>query len=306
MIRETWRGLRANLLRLALPIVVGILGRMSFGAVQRLGALLGNLGWHLSRRDRNRTLEHIGIAYPELSPNGRRQLGRKCFRHLGMTATECFHLMRQDCSAIAEYVEIVGWDHVDAARSAGKSIMIITGHCGNWEMLAAGISCRGLEMTVIARQANEPKLSEPIVALRRRFGTETISRAQKGASRRLLQTLRDGHALGMLIDQDTVVKGVWVPFFGRPAFTPVGAAEIALRRNIALIPAFIKRRADGSHLTTLHPSLDLGNDAVEATARMTAAIEAQIRRVPEQWVWMHRRWRRQQPEGAPIPYTPPD
>jgi len=160
-------------------------------------------------------------------------------------------------------------------------------------------------MAVIARQANEPRLSAPIVRLRKRFGTETISRAQKGASRRLLQTLRDGHALGMLIDQDTEVKGVWVPFFGRPAFTPVGAAEIAQRRDIAVIPAFIERRADGSHLATFHPALELGSDVVETTARMTATIEAQIRRVPEQWVWMHRRWRRQQVEGAPIPYTPP-
>jgi len=130
----------------------------------------------------------------------------------------------------------------------------------------------------------------------------TINRAQPGAARRLLQTLRDGGALGMLIDQDTRVKGVWVPFFGRPAFTPVGAAEIALRRNVAVVPAFIERREDGRHLARFYPVLELADDLVEATAQMTATIEGQIRRRPEQWVWIHRRWRHQQPAGATIPY----
>lgn len=101
----------------------------------------------------------------------------------------------------------------------------------------------------------------------------------------------------MLIDQDTKVDGVWVPFFGRPAFTPVGAAKIALRQKTEVIPTFVERRPDGSHLVRIHPPLDLPEDPREATAVMTRAIEEQVRRQPEQWVWMHRRWRRQPAEG---------
>lgn len=97
----------------------------------------------------------------------------------------------------------------------------------------------------------------------------------------------------MLIDQDTKVDGVWVPFFGRPAFTPVGAAELALRQKAIVLPFFIERKADGDHLLRFLPPLDLPDDPREATALMTRAIEEQVRRRPEQWVWMHRRWRRQ-------------
>ena len=96
----------------------------------------------------------------------------------------------------------------------------------------------------------------------------------------------------MLIDQDTKVEGVFVEFFGRPAWTPVGAAELALRFDAAVLPTFIERRADGSHRAVIHPELPLPTDPTAATALMSAAIEAQIRAHPEQWVWLHRRWRR--------------
>jgi KDO2-lipid IV(A) lauroyltransferase len=112
--------------------------------------------------------------------------------------------------------------------------------------------------------------------------------------------LRAGGSLGMLIDQDTRVEGVWVPFFGHPAFTPVGAARIALRQRAAAVPTFIERLPDGTHLARFHPPLDLPADETEATALLTRAIEDQIRRVPAQWVWMHRRWRRR-PADEPSP-----
>ena len=137
-----------------------------------------------------------------------------------------------------------------------------------------------------------------LAGLRERFGTPTIARGSEGAARQLLATLRGGGALGMLIDQDTKVDGVWVPFFGRPAFTPVGAAKIALRQKRRRHPHLHRAPRDGSHLATFHPPLDLPDDPTEATALMTAKIEEQIRRRPEQWVWMHRRWRRQPPASA--------
>jgi KDO2-lipid IV(A) lauroyltransferase len=103
----------------------------------------------------------------------------------------------------------------------------------------------------------------------------------------------------MLIDQDTKVDGVWVPFFGRPAFTPVAAARLALKQKAAVIPSFIERLPDGSHRAVFHPPPELPADAVAATALLTRLIEEQIRRVPEQWVWMHRRWRRRPESGSP-------
>ena len=151
-------------------------------------------------------------------------------------------------------------------------------------------------MAVVAREANEPELDAVVVGLRARFGTRTIARGSSGAARELLRTLRDGTALGMLIDQDTRVEGVFVPFLGRAAFTPVGAAQIALRQDLAAVPVFIERQPDGNHLARALPPFALPPDATAATALMTGAIEAQVRRCPAQWVWMHRRWRRRPPE----------
>jgi Kdo2-lipid IVA lauroyltransferase/acyltransferase len=281
------------LLKAGLRVFTATLGRLPWRAAQRTGAALGSLGWTLARRDRKRTLDHLALAFPGMPEPERRRLGRACFRHLGTTLGECLHLFHSDCEEIASRVEVRGWEEVEKVRAAERPILILTGHCGNWELLAATINCRGLGMAVVARTLDEPGLQRMLAGLRGRFGTPTIARGTEGAARQLLITLRRGGALGMLIDQDTKVDGVWVPFFGHPAFTPVGAAKIALRQKTVVIPTFIERLPDGRHLATFHPPLDLPDDPQEATALMTEKIEEQVRKHPEQWVWMHRRWRRQ-------------
>jgi KDO2-lipid IV(A) lauroyltransferase len=285
--------LEPALLNAGLRLLTATLGRLSWPAAQRLGRVIGALGWRLSRRDRRRTLEHLALAIPEMPEPERRRLGRDCFRHHGTTLGECLHLFHRDCRFVLSVVELRGWEEAETARDEGRPVLILTGHCGNWELLAAAINCRGLGMAVVARPLDEPAQQRMLAGLRQRFGTPTIARGGEGAARQLLVTLRRGGALGMLIDQDTKVDGVWVPFFGRPAFTPVAAARIALRRNAAVIPAFIERLPDGRHRATFHPALELPADPTAATALMTAKIEEQVRRRPEQWVWMHRRWRRQ-------------
>ncbi len=283
------------LLNAGLGLFSSTLGRLPWSAAQRTGRRIGVLAWSLSRRDRRRALDHIALAYPELSEPDRQRLGRDCFRHHGTTLGECLHLLHRDCEFVRSVVEVRGWEEVEKARVADRPVLILTGHCGNWELLAAAINCRGLGMAVVARPLEEPEQQRMLAGLRERFGTPTIARGSEGAARQLLIALRRG-ALGMLIDQDTKVDGVWVPFFGRPAFTPVGAAKIALRqKDTAVIPAFIERLEDGRHLATFQPPLDLPDDPQEATALMTAKIEEQVRKRPEQWVWMHRRWRRQPP-----------
>ncbi len=288
-------------LSVGLRLLTSTLGRLPWPAAQRFGRAIGSLGWHLSRRDRRRTLDHLAFAYPEMPEPERRRLGRDCFRHHGATLGECLHLFHRDCDFVRSVVEMRGWEEVETARRESRPILILTGHCGNWELLAAVINCHGMGMAVVARPLDEPDQQRMLAGLRQRFGTSTIARGSEGAARQLLGTLRRGGALGMLIDQDTKVDGVWVPFFGRPAFTPVGAAKIALRSNAAVIPTFIERRSDGRHLAVFHPPLVLPDDPTAATALMTATIEKQVRRRPEQWVWMHRRWRRQ---PNPLPPAP--
>ena len=294
--RSRLRGrLETVLLSVFLRLLTSTLGRLSWSASQRVGRAIGSLGWRFSRRDRRRTLDHLAFAYPAMPETERRRLARDCFRHHGTTLGECLHLFHRDRDFVRSVVEIQGWETIEKAREEGRPILILTGHCGNWELLAATINCRGLGMAVVARPLDEPDQQMMLAGLRERFGTPTIARGSEGAARQLLGTLRRGGTLGMLIDQDTKVDGVWVPFFGRLAFTPVAAAKIALRQSTAVIPTFIERLPDGRHLATFHPPLELPDDPTEATALMTAKIEEQVRRRPEQWVWMHRRWRRQPP-----------
>jgi Kdo2-lipid IVA lauroyltransferase/acyltransferase len=193
-------------------------------------------------------------------------------------------------------VRLEGWEHVEAAQAQRRPILILTGHCGNWELLAAALNSRGLGMLVVAREIEEPGLQTMLLDLRTRFGTRTIVRGAPGAARALLGALRGAGALGMLIDQDTRVEGVFVDFFGRPAWTPVGAAELASRFDAAVLPTFIARLPDGSHHARIHAELSLPSDSTAATALMTSRIEAQIREYPDQWVWLHRRWRRRPAE----------
>lgn len=293
--RRPPRRLRGRLLAALLRGVAALLAPLSWRAVGRAGRAIGALAWAFGRRDRGRALAHVALAFPDLAPPVRRALAHASFRHQGENLAECLHLLGRDCAEVAAHVDVEGWENVEAARAGGRPILILTGHCGNWELLAALINCRGLGMAVVARPLEDPPLQALLAGLRARFGTATIERGSEGAARAILGRLRRGGALGMLIDQDTKVDGVWVPFFGRPAFTPVGPAKIALRQGAAVIPAFIERQDDGRHLARFLPPMDLPQDPREATAVMTQAVEDQVRRRPEQWVWMHRRWRRQPP-----------
>lgn len=283
---------RARVIAVATRLLAALFRLLPWRAAQAVGRPLGRLAWRFSRRDRYRMMEHLALAFPERPRAELERLCRDCYAHLGTTATEILWLFTRDCRAVLRHTEMEGVDRVRALRESGRPLLLITGHCGNWELLAARVNCSGLGVTVVVRALDEPPLQRLVESFRGRFGTQAVERGEAGAARVLLRSLREG-TLGMLIDQDTRVDGVWVPFFGRPAYTPVGAARLALRRRAEVVPVFIERRRDGSHLLRFGSPLDLPDDEVEATALMTRTIEEQIRRVPEQWVWMHRRWRRQ-------------
>jgi KDO2-lipid IV(A) lauroyltransferase len=295
---RTRRPLRSALLATFERALALFLERLEWRDAQAFGRALGRLGWALAARDRRRTLDHLALALPERSAAERRRIGRASFAHFGTMLAECLWLRGRDGPEVLRRVAFEGWAEIERCRAAARPLLVLTGHCGNWELLAAALNVRGLAMSVVARGLHEAGLQETLLALRARFGTRTIVRGTPGAARELLRAMRGGGALGMLIDQDTKVEGVWVPFLGRPAFTPVGAAELALRFRAVVLPTFIERRPDGSHVARIESRLELATDPIAATQQMTDRIERQIRRVPEQWVWMHRRWRRRPSTAA--------
>ena len=281
----------------ALRLLSSLFGRLSWRGAQRLGAGLGWALWWLALRDRRRTLTHLAIAFADLAPRQRAALGRRCFRHHGESLGEALHLLHRGCGSLLGHVRIEGLEELERARRAGRPVLLVSAHCGNWELLHAAVNASGIEMPVVVRRLDDPGLDELLAGLRARLGTETIARGAPQAGRALLRSLRRG-VVGVMIDQDTRVEGLWVPFFGRPAYTPLGPAQLARRVDAAVVVAFIERLADGSHLLRLQSPLPAAGDPEELTGRLTRAVEEQVRRVPEQWVWMHRRWRRQPPEAS--------
>jgi KDO2-lipid IV(A) lauroyltransferase len=169
-------------------------------------------------------------------------------------------------------------------------------HLGNWELQAWAVARAGIPLQAVGKENVDPRLTRLMDRFRARGGVRNIWRGQPGAAVALLKALRRGEALAMLIDQDTNVQNVFVPFFGHPAATPRAAADLVLRTGAAACVCLVHKRPDGTYRATSEevpvPSTgDPERDAVELTARFTARIEAAIRAHPEQWVWMHQRWK---------------
>lgn len=294
--RARYRRLRNGLLRILAGPLIALLGALPWSAAQALGRAIGRLLWRLGRRDRERTLEHLTLAFPDRPRGEIVALGRASFRSHGMNLAETLHLLARDLDGVNRHLEIEGWEHVEAVGD--RPLLIVTGHCGNWELLSPAFQSRGRKLAAVVRALEDAWAERLATRIRQRFGTTVIRRGTRESVRELLRVMRGGEALIMLIDQDIRADSVWVPFFGRPARTPSGAAEIALRRKMAVVPAFCVRRADGSHLARFSPSLDLPDDVTAATALMTRTVEDHVRRYPDQWVWMHRRWRHRPPDAG--------
>ena len=189
-------------------------------------------------------------------------------------------------------VHVEGVEHLRRAAAAGRGILVLTAHYGNWELLAAAHGLTGLPLSFVVRPLDDPILDDLAGRFRRRSGAELIVKHR--AVREVMQALRRGRMVGILLDQNaTRGEGVFVPFFGVPASTSKGLALLALRTGAPVVPVFLRREPDGRHCMDVRPPLPAppDEDVLTYTAAFNAAIEAAIRRAPEQWLWMHARWR---------------
>jgi KDO2-lipid IV(A) lauroyltransferase len=188
---------------------------------------------------------------------------------------------------------------LEAALSRGRGVVVVSGHVGNWELLALRVARSGIaRASAVAKETSDSRMTALLEEFRAANGLHSIWRGQDGAAKQILRSLRDGEILGLLIDQDTRVQSVFVPFFGRSAATPRAAADLALRTGAGVVCAFCQRTRDGRYRISMQelgfqPGGDREADVRELTAAMTRQIEEAIRRSPEQWVWMHRRWKTQ-------------
>ena len=196
-------------------------------------------------------------------------------------------------------VEIDGLEHLKDAAVQGRGVLLLTAHLGNWELLAAAQPLTGLPLSVVLRPLDQPRLDRVVERLRRRTGAELISKRR--ALPDVLDALRRGRMVGILLDQNaTRAEGIFAPFFGTPASTSRGLAVIALRTEAPVVPVFIRRLERGRHLIEVGPVVPPPErDVVAFTTSFNEAIEKAIRRAPEQWFWLHKRWKtRPRPEVA--------
>lgn len=291
-----WQRAKNTSIYVAVRAVGGALRRLPLDRVPLLAPALGWLVWILSPAHRRRADENLRAALPELGASERRRLIRRNFVHLARNA---FEVLRWDRGRGPSRVPEMSEEHRQLFADAvaeGKGVLLASGHIGNWELIPPVVARAGFPLFVVAKPTYDPRLTRWIHSLRSRGGVEVIWRGDSRAVRSLLGIFRKGAILGLLLDQDTDVHGVFVPFFGRPACTPSAAASLALRADATVLVCWMQRvgRRSVFHAERVEaPTEGTREERIVAiTAAVTARLEQAIRERPEQWVWMHRRWKR--------------
>ena len=262
----------------------------------KIGSSLGFLAYLFLPKQRQITLENLRLAFgKEKREKELRQISRLVFKNLGKNLVELLSFPKINKENIDKLISASGLEKVDALLKKGKGAVVISGHLGNWEFLPAYFGLKGYPSNVIARQMRFYKYNAWVTNLREKKNVRVVLR--QNSFKELLRILTSNQLLGVLPDQDAdSVDGVFVDFFGQRAYTPAGPVALALASGAALIPCYIFRKNDHHHIAIDDP-IELtktGNkqeDIMVNTEKWQKKIESYIRLYPEQWVWMHRRWK---------------
>ena len=255
------------------------------------------------RRTGERNLE---IAFPELSIAERRRLLHRAFGNLGRLLGVFSHFSN-DNQRLQDLIICEGLDHLRNAQAAGHGVILFTGHIGAWELSSFALSLFGHPLSFLVRRIDNPKIEAMIDRARTHLGNRTIDK--RSAAREMMEILRAGETLGILVDLNTLDReGIFVDFFGRPASTTFMVAKLALRTGAAVLPVFAPwDKERGCFLLKVDPPLLIertGNEQADVrrlTQQYTRIVEDYVRRYPDQWLWIHRRWKTR-PPGEPEIY----
>jgi KDO2-lipid IV(A) lauroyltransferase len=288
-------------------LLIKLLGIMPRRWARAVGIGLGRVVFRFHRRLQSVGLRNLEIAFPEMSLAERSRLVRQEFDNLGRLLAESARLPRYRRNNVAELAVYEGLEHFQAAQARGRGVLLLTAHLGGWEVGSFVHSLCGYPMRVVIRELDNPHVNRLAQRYRTLHGNTTFGKQE--FARGLLSAMRAGETVGLLMDTNmTPPQGVFVPFFGVPACTASGLARVALRTRAAVVPAFtIWDRSLGKYRIHFDPPLELlctgdeESDAVANTALFTRIIEDYVRRYPEQWLWVHRRWKTR-PPGQPSLY----
>jgi KDO2-lipid IV(A) lauroyltransferase len=274
---------------------------LSPAAARGLARGLGRAAWRLGVR-REVADANLAAAFPELDRAQRDRIARASYEGLVLTAAEFLRLPQRVLQPQEAAVRFEGWEHFEAARRAGRGAIVASAHMGNWELYGAAAVARGMDVTFVVQRLRNLGLDEELCARRRGLGLHVLDRGM--ALRQVPEHLRRNRLIAMMCDQDARQRGVFVSFLGRPASTHKGAAQLAYRNRVPLIPFLGVRLEDGTHQLTIHPPLRAAQDLSEdAFIRRTMQdfhdlLATTIREHPGAYLWQHRRWKTAPPPDA--------
>jgi Kdo2-lipid IVA lauroyltransferase/acyltransferase len=285
-------------------LLVRILGLVPRPLARAAGIALGHTVRLLHRRLSRVAMRNLELAFPERTPAERQRIVRGVFTSLGRLLAEVCHFPRYTPENVSKVAFYDGLENFLAAEKRGKGVLFLTAHLGGWEVGSFAHSLYGHKLHIVVRPLDNPYLDALIRRYRTLHGNTTFDK--QDFARGLLGAMKAGDTVGVLMDTNmTPPQGVFVDFFGQLACTASGIARVALRTDAAVVPAFtIWDAALGKYRIRFDPMLELvrsGDDAADVvsnTALFTKAIEGYVRRYPEQWLWVHRRWKTR-PEGEP-------
>jgi KDO2-lipid IV(A) lauroyltransferase len=284
--------------RLAALVVSAIQAAMQLvpmSVVRSLGTVLGRIAFRLDGRHRRQAIENLSAAFPVRSATNVEAIARDMFIHFGRLVLELLKFSTYSESDMLTAVDTEGLEQARQAFDRGRGVLFFTGHFGYWEIQGIVLALQLRPMSVLARPLDNAPLNRMLESVRTCTGNSVIYR--QGALRQVLRTLTDNHGVGLLIDQHLFPPdAVYVRFFDRPAATTTALAAIALRTGAPVIPIFATPLTGGRYRLVYEaplepPREDTADARREFTQRCSDVLETYVRRHPELWLWMHRRWR---------------
>lgn len=296
--------LQINLEYLIARSLLALLAVLPLRLALSVGSTLGRLGYYFSGRLCRTGLRNLELAFPDLDAHSRKELLRGCFRNLGRLLGVFSHFGKTRPEALRSLIDCEGLKHLDAAEKSGRGVILFTGHIGAWELSSFGLSLFGHPLSFLVRRIDNPKIEALVDGSRTRRGNRTIDK--RSAAREMLQLLQAGGTLGILVDLNTLDReGIFVDFFGRPASTTFVLAKLALRTGALVLPVFVPWDEQRKRFVlTIDEPLrftstgDEQDDIRRFTQLFTSVVEKYVRLYPEQWLWIHRRWKTR-PPGEP-------
>lgn len=299
--KQFWQGF----VRTALWILFFVLRRISWKPALAGGTALGTLAYHLSARYRNIADKNLKIAYGDsLTERQRQGMIKRVFQHF--TRAMLVEFLKGSDMTLEEMRRRVTLDSIEPLETAlarGKGVIIIAAHVGNWEWSAKYLALLGHPLLVVARQSEDEKFNMLTDRIRGSDGNTVHARGD--SPRALLKRLRENGRIAIVPDQKS--EDVFVPFFGRLAGTVAGPAVLALKTGATLLPLFCPRQPDGTYKMVFYPPIipeaagDRNADVRRIMTQLTADIEDIIRQYPDQWLWLHDRWRVPPPADLEAP-----